>query len=378
LAATSGRITTFAVSDVPLRAKALRTEKIKTSVERLVNSPIEACHDYTADVVVQPGYNALFAAADFAYRHHFPLTLSPDHIWLTIAQGFAQHVSLNAEALRTRLVPHEGKARIVVRRDDLARGSAENPWAEVFPVFSEAIRMVIGDRAHGLIVSDFSTTGPVERAASEVVLMDTVSPYFDFEFDTLCGIPAVSLEGTAEDWGEILRRVRALAEYDLGWWTDRVGLIIRHFIAAVRGRVRIGFWERLYKQVDESGGPYLSGWLTHLLPYLQRESPDGLTSLPYRNPYFSEHPENRRRGRITHNKLTCSCSKVPFLWVDHGVEYEYELLGGILAVEQDPISLAVRPKVGWAVRSAAQANQPIRSESMEWDEDDEDGLDEED
>jgi Domain of unknown function (DUF4419) len=34
--------------------------------------------------------------------------LSPDAVWLTIAQGVAQHVRMNAEELRPRLVNHGG------------------------------------------------------------------------------------------------------------------------------------------------------------------------------------------------------------------------------------------------------------------------------
>ena len=93
-------------------------------------------------------------------------------------------------------VPHQGKVTIQVRRDDFLKGSPENPWAEVWPEFSAEIKKVIGAETHGLIVSDFSTTGPTERAASEVVLMDCVQSYFSYGFVTLCGIPEITLEGT--------------------------------------------------------------------------------------------------------------------------------------------------------------------------------------
>ena len=57
----------------------------------------------------------------------------------------------------------------------LARGSYEWVLAyadgglstpEVFAEFSAAIRGHIGDQAHGLVVADFSSTGPVERASA--------------------------------------------------------------------------------------------------------------------------------------------------------------------------------------------------------------------
>ena len=95
-------------------------------------------------------------------------TLSPDVIWLTLAQGFANHVNNHAEELRHRLVPHEGKKPIKVRRDDFLQGSPENPWPDVWSEFSSAIKKAIGRENHSLVLSDFSTTGPTERAASVV------------------------------------------------------------------------------------------------------------------------------------------------------------------------------------------------------------------
>lgn len=51
----------------------------------------------------------LVQAVHLAFSDHRPLVLTPDCIWLTIVQGFGQHVNENAEALRGRIVHHEGK-----------------------------------------------------------------------------------------------------------------------------------------------------------------------------------------------------------------------------------------------------------------------------
>jgi hypothetical protein len=49
------------------------------------------------------------------------------------------------------------------------------------------------------MVCDFSTTGPVERVVSQVVLMDALRKYFTYVIRTICGIPTVTLEGTPAD-----------------------------------------------------------------------------------------------------------------------------------------------------------------------------------
>ena len=208
----------FDVSKVkPLETK-VEKQKMKEAVETLVASKVEACDNYTADVLRHPGYHSLMAAANYAYSYHYPLVLSPSAIWITIAQGLANHINNNAEELRHCFVTHEGKEKIEVRRDNFVRRSPENPWAEVFGEFSFKLKeKMLGD-THGLIVTDFSTSTPTDRAASEVVLMDAMKSYFDYYVCTACGIPSVALEGTKEDWEKIVSRVEKFTAYGLDWW----------------------------------------------------------------------------------------------------------------------------------------------------------------
>ena len=71
-------------------------------------------------------FNGLVCAVHLAYHRHYPLVLTPDAVWMCIAQGFAHHVSQNAEKLRNMFVDHDGKKTLVVRRDDFVRGSVDN------------------------------------------------------------------------------------------------------------------------------------------------------------------------------------------------------------------------------------------------------------
>src|SRR5262249_32031089 len=200
-------------------------------------------------VVAHPGLAALHRA----FTQHRPLCLSPDMVWLLPCQGVAHHINLHAEGLRSRLVRHQGKARIVVRRDDFVKGSPENSWGEVVSEFSARIREHAGP-VHDLFVLRFSTTGSAERVASEIVLLYAAKSYFRYVLETLCGIPAITLEGTAEDWQELAERAREFAQFDLGWWLAPLEAILPEFVAAARGRVRRPFWESIYKFGNFSGG----------------------------------------------------------------------------------------------------------------------------
>jgi hypothetical protein len=360
----------FAVDPVAAATKPLPTEKAKVSVERLLGTPVEACDSYSAAVVRQPGFHALIAAAHLAYQHHYPLTLTPDAIWLTLAQGLANHVNLHAERLRPLLVRHADRPTVIVRRDDFVRGSAENPWAEVWPAFTAAIREYLTPEVHGLVTCGFSTTGPTERAASEVVLLDCVQSYFNYRFLSRCGIPEVSLEGAVEDWEEVHRRAGRLGQYELGWWADEVQQITAEFVAAARGRPSRAFWRAIYKQEGSSGGPYTQGWMVRLLPYLKhrefRPAREGDYSSGSYTPWRTDL-KNPLLGRpfvkrghfagLTDDRLPSSASQVPFVWEYLGQEYPYQFVAGVLAVAQDPDTLAIRPRVGWAVRPAT-AEEP--------------------
>ena len=214
---------------------------------------------------------------------HRPLCLSPDIIWLMIIQGVANHINVNAEALRSRFVRHEGKVQISVRRDDFVKGSPENPWAEAIDELTSRVEEHIGSE-FDLFQPTFTTTGPVERAAAGVVLLDAMQSYFTYDMDTFCGIPAITLEGTPEDWQAVADRAERFGSLELEWWLEPLRGILQQFVAASQGVVDRQFWQSLYKYQDESGGPTMTGWISALFPYLT-DSQTGLAI--HQNPYLT-------------------------------------------------------------------------------------------
>jgi hypothetical protein len=113
--------------------------------------------------------------------------------------------------------------------------------------------------------------------------------YFTYDMETLCGIPAITLEGTPEDWQAVAERAEQFGSLDLEWWFEPLRGILRQFVAAARGIVDRPFWQSVYKYQDESGGPMITGWISALFPYLT----DGRTGLAiHRNPYLT--PDSQR------------------------------------------------------------------------------------
>lgn len=308
----------------------------------------EACSDREARVVLQMPFHGLVAAADTAFQQHYPLLLTPDAFWTTIVQGLAAHVNADPEKWRSRFVAHEGKATIRIRRDGFIMGSPDNDWAGCFSEFSEGIRQHIGDATHSLILSDFSTTGAIERAVSELALMDTVKSYFDYRVATLCGIPEIILKGSVADWQQLVSKVKALRERypDLAGWLNYVTPALVELVNAATGHANPRFFESIYKRRSESGGDKINGWLLNFFPFMKDWRDDGKLMV---NPLLGK--DNDRYSGIFHDRLPGPLSRVPFTWEYFGSEHPYEFLGGMVAVEQDAESLAVCPKFAWAVRA---------------------------
>ena len=122
---------TFAVDPVTPAARPL-PECRAHEAARLTMGGVESCSDYHGTVVKDIYYHPLLAAVHTAFREHRPLVLTPDAVWLTIAQGVAHHMTIHGERLRSRFVAHQGKLDLTFTCEGWVEGSPENPWAEAF------------------------------------------------------------------------------------------------------------------------------------------------------------------------------------------------------------------------------------------------------
>jgi tetratricopeptide (TPR) repeat protein len=173
--------------------------------------------------------------------------------------------------------------------------------------------------------------------------MSTVKAFFRFEIMTLCGVPRVTLEGTPSDWAVLADKVAALKRFaGLEFWLPALENIAKQLSAASNGNIDRDFWRDICKVNDMSGGPYINGWMTHLIPYTEC---GGTLTI---NPCL-------KGGEISVPSLPAAISSAPIQWEYLGEKLDYEFLSGFMGIEQDRKTLALRPKIGWAVRASAQA-----------------------
>ena len=310
-----------------------------------------------------------------AFARHYPLCLTPDAIWTTIAQGFGLHIRLNAERLRGEFVEHSGRKELVAAR--VGAPATVSDWAALVDNWCVQIRAHVGASRAGFFQNTFSTSGPVERTASDIVMMDAFERYFSYTMFCICGIPRITLRGTVGDWRDIRRRIELMAGYGVDDWLARLRDICDQLVESACGRPDRDFWQCIYKPRDIYGGSVANGWLGRLFPYLETESgfePNpAITRGPSPDDFSSQRdPGAWGDGMVTMKKADRGRSRVRWLsaavppssfpnglsrvpvtvaHVGRTEKQSLDLVGGLAGVAQDPATLALRPVLGWAVRT---------------------------
>lgn len=341
-----------------------RVDDVTPVIEKLPTQPLGDVFadalvvggDPALPILVPDGVHPLLSAVGRAFAEHRPLVLSPDAVWLTIAQGVAQHVRLHAEELRPRLVSHAGHKRLTVIVDGPMPQDVGS-WHDAVESFNKLLAAEISNA--DMFECDFSTSTDVERVAGRIVLLDAYSPYFALWMVCVCGIPSITLTGTVKDWQKIRARVDSIAGFGLETWCRSLAPIADQFVRAVVGDVDTAFWQRIYNPVDAYGGEVITGWAARLYPYLAGDGvvnvPNPLLELPIDEPRDVTVDGMFYRGAgIRSDGVPATLSRV-IVNVNDKVGRNNQavaLHAGLVGVAQDDDG-ALRPVAGWHVAPAA-------------------------
>jgi hypothetical protein len=363
---------TFSVADVQISQSPLKEVSYQEAIEKKVGV-VESYPIINKEKLLVPSgtIHPFIDTLYHAFNDHRPISISPDMIWLLIAQGFSQHVNENSKTLWRRIVSWTvgEKKELIVYRNDFVKGRVNNPWEEVFPEFTKQIRKYSGEKMYNLILPNFSTTGQVEKAAFEVTLMDVMKSYFSYIFYTVCGIPSITIEGTREDWQMIIDKTKQLRDYGLDDWVDELLPVLEKFVEVLEGKVDKPFWNGIFKYVnpDESGAvPYINGWVLKFFPYLSIEGKVRENKFMSQNLNDIESPScerEQRRWRYKRNngpeleQIPNGISKTDFIWNYLGTEFDMQFLAGFIGISQDKETKTLRPEIGWAIRTGESAKK---------------------
>jgi hypothetical protein len=292
------------------------------------------------DSLVIFGYHSFFNGMYQAYADHRPFVISPDMIWLLISQGFSRHVSANSELLRKDFVDFDGTLSLIVRNDNLELNSPTSSWENIFPEFTKQISEHTGTDLINVLTSDFSTTTPVEKVASEITIMEAMEPYFEFiVIRIVCGIPEITLKGTTKDWQKIYDKTQKLEKYDLKWWTDELEPILKEFIKTSKGEINKKFWRNMFKYHSQKqyGAPkIIDGWIVKFFPYDKDGKRNNLKQL-------------EGGGNLPEEIVKVDLKYIESFG-DSTQTTPLELWAGFIGLEQNSNDFTLTPKIGWMIR----------------------------
>ena len=90
-------------------------------------------------------YNSLIQGLILAYKNHYPITITPDMIWLLIEQGFVRYKEKYKDKVRGKFVNFSGKKELKLKRVGLAPTSAkEEDWKGIIDEFVQQIEENVG------------------------------------------------------------------------------------------------------------------------------------------------------------------------------------------------------------------------------------------
>lgn len=313
------------------------------------------------DNLLNNGNHALLIAAYQAYADHYPLVISPDVLWLTIIQGFNDHISLHAEQLRHHFVEHQGKKNIHLDLDKY-KSVTGNIWEYIVYELTDLVDKYVANNLVDLVQADFSTTDKTEQIAFKIALLDAVDDYFTYSGGITCGIPEIIIEGTPKDWKLLIEKTEQLAKYELDWWVDDLRPILQECLKASKGRFNRKFWSQIYNM--PGGGctsMYITGWIAKFFPYIKHQR-NKMIGFDFSTVNINQRQFSSGIPTLKLNDIPNGISEVDFILDDNGFLSKKQILSGFIGVHQDPKTLALQPIISWGV---IDTGEPLTKEDLE-------------
>ena len=325
----------------------------KTGRERFLNQnePLQIFH-YTLDTneekIFSHEKSSLIQGLIYAYKNHYPITVTPDMIWILILQGFSRFMEKYENLVRERFVNFTGKKDLKVERLDYSPQSAtKEVWDGIIKEFVEKIGKNVGQETIDNLECNFSTTSPAALVTSQVSIMSAMKQYFTYRVLMAgCGISSITLEGSLQDWEKIKSKLEFLSTKALKWWTKHLIPIIDNIIATKKyynskgklSKELIEFWKgmiRLKGKGDMYDPHMVNGWIVKFIPNLSNEKPE-----VYEEIYETNVPDQI---------ISCPMELTWLSLTGKKIDYSCSLFSGFYGMVQDKETFNVRPVIGYAI-----------------------------
>lgn len=114
-----------------------------------------------------------------AYKNHYPITITPDMIWILIGQGFSRFMEKYYNLVRERFVNFTDKKDLKIERlCSSPYNATKEVWDGIIEEFVQKIEQNVGKEVIDSLECNFSTTSQVSKITSQVTIMSAMKQYF--------------------------------------------------------------------------------------------------------------------------------------------------------------------------------------------------------
>ena len=265
-------------------------------------------------------------------------------------------MNANSERLRNFFVDFDGKKELIVEYD---LSSIEEVDRKVLENFSEQIneqmKKYLGEKLINILTPNFSTSTYDSKIVCKISIMGAFKKYFDYSmFLCGCGIPYIILEGTAQDYKEIITKAQELKKYQFDWYINKIIPHIEKMVEAKEGKIDIDYFKNMIQKkevIEKEYGPsgmeeyevkydYICGWFLNFFAYLNKKNHRGEI------PKFQEDSLKVKEFNALANQMLV----VPFKIKDlvHDKEYLMKYKVGFVGCDQNE-KKEIIPIQGWLV-----------------------------
>ena len=315
------------------------------------NEPSEILHytlDTKEDLIFNYKKSSLIQGLVLAYKNHYPITITPDMIWILVLQGFSRFMEKYEDSVRDIFVNFKGKKELNVEIYDKTPYTAtKEDWDGIMKEFVEKIGQHVGQETTDSLECNFSTTSQVAKVTSQVAIMSAMKQYFTYKATFIgCGISTVTLEGSMQDWEKIKSKLEFLSTKGLEWYTKHLIPIIDKILESknyynYNGQLNeelIEFWKGMVR-VKGKGGLYdpliINGWIVKFIPNLSKKTPE----------VYEEISEKQVPDQI----ISCPMELTWIISPEKKIDYKCSLFSGFYGMIQDKETFNVRPVIGYAI-----------------------------
>jgi hypothetical protein len=232
-----------------------------------------------------------------AYSRHIGLVVNPHDIWFVILTNVVHLIKGNADQFKSIFTVSEKKEMLLVPQEHDTDINIE----ALIDLLKKAAPVDVS-----MFLPEFSNATVEAKLAMSASVLDMAQHYYDYGM-FCCGIPAIDLRGTREDWilmayaidkiitavessGAAMRATSPVTKY-----LDRALDVVSNILLSY-DQEQSDFWKDMFTQnnVGSGGDLEINGWICDLYHNAKRGSRirsfhDSVSKFPYQNVSTGQH-----------------------------------------------------------------------------------------